>query len=653
MWQFANNSEKMILEAALDVLVPSLWEVQVSVAAAAFVIAAYYWFFTGDGGDDTNANDKDKFWTHFVDRPAERRPSNNFCLYDQEIHMTTNSASFVFQLQLLAAKNLTGASLNGTSNPYAIITCGTEKRYSSIISSTRNPTWGEEFNFSVDELPMQINVTLYNWDILMKSAVLGSVTVPVRREVQSGVVWYMLDRSSGKVCLHIRTIEHPLNSCRVLNGYAGAKAGRMISDKQGQIVVHRKPGPLQTIFNLLLHEVVEHSYSCALELSFLYHGRMFISAWHVCFHSNVFSKRIKYICIGDARLKWRWWPYRACIMVTGECEDTVRKNATADSVKCDELKPYHNMLMENAMKVVIPFEDIDEIKRSQHALINPAITIILRMGTGGHGAPPLGSRDGRLRYKFASFWNRNQADRALQSALKNFCATVQADKEREQSALRAQSSPANIPRESIPKTVQFQPFIKDDVLVAIHNGDFPCTAEQFFDLVLSDGSNFTIEYRSVRKDTNVKIGQWHDAVEYGGQVREVTFRALCTSNVGPPDTAITERQHAVVSPDKKQLVLESIHLVHDVPFGSYFEVHFRWSLETISESTCKVDIRLGSYIKKWCVVQSRLKSGLQRAYTEDLELMLKTARAFVISKTSGGSINNIASPSDNHIQERA
>lgn len=45
--------------------------------------------------------------------------------------------------------------------------------------------------------------------------------------------------------------------------------------------------------------------------------------------------------------------------------------------------------------------------------------------------------------------------------------------------------------------------------------------------------------------------------------------------------------------------------------------------------------------------------GQSTQYTEDMELMLKTARAFVISKTSGGSINNIASPSDNHIQERA
>jgi len=74
--------------------------------------------------------------------------------------------------------------------------------------------------------------------------------------------------------------------------------------------------------------------------------------------------------------------------------------------------------------VLIPFEDIDEvwslilflsslnisvklklssgvtillllkIRRSQHAFINPAITIILRMGAGGHGVPPLGSPDG-------------------------------------------------------------------------------------------------------------------------------------------------------------------------------------------------------------------------------------------------------------------
>ena len=44
--------------------------------------------------------------------------------------------------------------------------------------------------------------------------------------------------------------------------------------------------------------------------------------------------------------------------------------------------------------MLIIFIWIIQIRRSQHAFINPAVTIILRMGAGGHGVPPLGSPDG-------------------------------------------------------------------------------------------------------------------------------------------------------------------------------------------------------------------------------------------------------------------
>ncbi|RVW88632.1 BAG-associated GRAM protein 1 [Vitis vinifera] len=43
---------------------------------------------------------------------------------------------------------------------------------------------------------------------------------------------------------------------------------------------------------------------------------------------------------------------------------------------------------------ILPAFIVIQIRRSQHAFINPAITIILRMGAGGHGVPPLGSPDG-------------------------------------------------------------------------------------------------------------------------------------------------------------------------------------------------------------------------------------------------------------------
>ncbi|KAK6118639.1 hypothetical protein DH2020_047631 [Rehmannia glutinosa] len=656
----------LVVETVIELLLPSWEEVQVSVVAAAFVVVAF-WFFTVDGGDDRTLVDSSSGSADVNDEKEE--------MVQFKGDRQTNS-EYLVKVELLAAKNLTAANLNGTSDPYAIIACGAKMHFSSMVPGSRNPIWREGFNFSVDELPVeQSNVIslvsrvslergllaclgeIVSWQghsqNMTYGCFLGSVTISVEHEGQTGAIWYKLDNASGQICLHIETLKLqmdlsrdtkinwrkreqgieeiqrvgvtvqlstsrrlPLDRLNVsrlgfsdaevsvgtrdLNGDAGANTRRRALDKQGPMVLDQKHGPLQTMFNLPPDEAQFSTYI---------------------------------------------------------------------------LK----------MLVIIPFGDIDEIRRSQHALINPAITIILRAGAGGHGVPPLGNADGRVRYKFASFWNRNHALRALQYAAKNYSPMLEAEKkildkficlfrkEREhstlidfikkkeqlglvdfvkekQSALHAQSSSvkssesqSEISEETVAKPEKFQPFIKEEVLTRIYNDVFPCTVEQFFKFILDDGSTFTSEYHTARKDSNLIVGQWHASDEYNGQVREVTYRTLCNFPLCPPDIPVTEWQHAVLSADKKTLVFEIIQQTEGVPFASYFEGHCRWSVETNPDSSCTVDIGFGAYFKKWCLLQSRIKVAATDDNKKVYKIKLDAARSYIKSRISNGEIGNTAS----------
>ncbi|KAM0869248.1 hypothetical protein ACQ4PT_040799 [Festuca glaucescens] len=570
----------------LGFLLPSLWEAEVAISAAALLAATVALLVILDQTTPTISSPPSSPTTEVYGRDSHSRCRRQRRSRAKRSNKALAEPGRASEVELVSAKYLIGANLNGTSEPYAVISLGRQKRFTSMVPSSRNPVWGEGFNFLVAELPAEVTITIYDWDNVCKCKVIGSVTLAILGKDETGATWYDLDSRSGQICLHISSMEVFPTSDSFFKQYTGAKSQRKMLLNKQRLSRTEDSGPLQAITEFPHDEIVHHNYSCALERSFLHCGRMCISSWHLCFHSNVFSKQLN---------------------------------------------------------VIIPLQDIYEIKRSQHSLINPAITIFLHTGAGGHGAPTLCCQNGSIRYKFTSFWNRNRTFRSLETALQSYRATLDAEKQvrsyllpNGESMNVISSRTDNIKTEdrSIELAITYQPFINEHVLVDVTSNTFHGTPEKFFTVILGDNAMFFQQYRDARKDTDLKLSKWHVSDVYGGNFREVTFRSLCNSPLCPPDTAVTELQRASFSKDKRNLIYETKQQAHNVPFGSYFEIHCRWSLRTTSSSTCQVDIKIGVNMKKWCILQSKIKSGATDEYRREVCKILEAASDYALKAES-------------------
>eukprot|EP00850_Spirogloea_muscicola_P014207 SM000100S09434 [mRNA] locus=s100:355413:361421:- [translate_table: standard] len=570
----AGNRMEGLARAAAALLIPSWREVNMSLVTAVLVIVLFVLLQHALEREAPRASPAS--WQHALKKPRALRKARKETKLEQfetsvaapappahdanevktqkaEADIPESSAGHMHQihLQLLAAKNLKAANISGTSDPYAVITCGSQKRFSSAVMGSRNPMWGEEFDFYTEEMPVKILISIYDWDIISKSSELGSTTIVIEEGEEREADWYFLDRTSGQVCLQLQSKMHATTLSGPSNGNMGRGFPSALklrryshggSTEQVATEVHQKPGPLQTIF---------------------------------------------------------------------------------------DLPP-------------------DEMRRSQHAMINPSVTLILRAGAGGHGVPPLASPDGRAKYKFASFWNRNHSLRLLQKAVADYATMEQAEvQEAEQSLMRARSGRVDLHTEldgalvklprSPPRSKPVQPFLSHEVLQPLVSDSLPCTAEEYFTFLLDDSSTFTSTYRNARKDSELKVEKWHVSEQFGGMVRKIDFRSLCNSPMCPPSTSMTDWQRTCFEDDKSTLLLETVLQAHDVPFGTYFEVQALWRVRNESSSTCTVTVTSGVHFKKWTVMAAKIRSGAASEYKLDAMLILNLAKKEVIARRQSAS----------------
>jgi len=104
-----------------------------------------------------------------------------------------------------------------------------------------------------------------------------------------------------------------------------------------------------------------------------------------------------------------------------------------------------------------------------------------------------------------------------------------------------------------------------------------CDLATYVEKTLSNASDFTLSYHTVRQDTDVAVSKWKDYNPFG-YARIVSFRSPVRSNFGPATTRIQEAQRCQLFDGGRHLVLEASQQMLDIPYGDYFRIDTRFDI---------------------------------------------------------------------------
>lgn len=110
------------------------------------------------------------------------------------------------KLDLLCAKDLISSDVVGASDPYAIITHGSQKYKTDILKNTQNPEWNIQCEVEVpDGHDRNISIDIYDADKFGKDTHLGSMNLDIAKVMNLGQMeqdWHPLEGvGQGQICV--------------------------------------------------------------------------------------------------------------------------------------------------------------------------------------------------------------------------------------------------------------------------------------------------------------------------------------------------------------------------------------------------------------------------------------------------------------------
>ncbi|GMF66329.1 unnamed protein product [Phytophthora lilii] len=178
---------------------------------------------------------------------------------------------------------------------------------------------------------------------------------------------------------------------------------------------------------------------------------------------------------------------------------------------------------------------------------------------------------------------------------------------------------------------ELHPAIKD----AIH----------FFDLFYAD--NTLSRWQNIHKeagDSEHVVGKWEDSAEYGGQVREMKYRAKSNSPLGPSSTMAEQLVHVPFSSqdrdslDADRLVIEHKLTLLEIPYGDCFHVETVYVIEPRTDaigSPLVAKVYIGIPFSKSTMFKSKIMSATKEGVVKSTKMIFDGLKKAIDTEEPG------------------
>eukprot|EP01113_Clastostelium_recurvatum_P020729 TRINITY_DN2453_c0_g1_i9.p1 TRINITY_DN2453_c0_g1~~TRINITY_DN2453_c0_g1_i9.p1 ORF type:complete len:709 (-),score=158.27 TRINITY_DN2453_c0_g1_i9:13-2043(-) len=464
-------------------------------------------------------------------------------------------------------------------------------------------------------------------------------------------------RAPSRVLRSISPSKHFFKAVRrTMTSLGDPPISKTISDRA-------RSEPFVKKFNLPPDEILIHDFSAALNRQILLHGRLYISQNFVCFESRIFgtktsevialkditeiskkSKRVKLthgIEISTSTQNWRFASFVSREKAfTALCEAWFRavpeqqhlhRDSTESGSDSDDDSEYANtnddfISDSGALSDSRAFEDTslteDEARSSTMSMstIHSSVDSGPNLGTNAPTSHVYITQNGDIIRTDTTSPKEPEIHPQPQDIASTSSTTVISTTTTAISDNQAEEI-FNFDEEEETDQgflggAQFQTIIDNAVLEV--------SAVNFFKAFLADSSTFTHRYHTQRGDQELVIKKWARSPQFG-TIRDITYSAKVNAPIGPDRTRVQETQRYRLK--KNKLVVETVGIMFDIPYGDFFRVEGRWEITSTGPDTTKLHLTLGVNFTKKTWFKGKIEAGVMKESGESYQRWLALARA--------------------------